>query len=47
MLSVQASVSPGHLAVVLAAAGAVASLVRIVLARRAACHCLAIRATLA
>jgi hypothetical protein len=47
MLSVQASVSPGHLAVALAAAGAAASLVRILLARRAACRCLAIRATLA
>jgi len=47
LLSVQASVSPAHLAVALAAAGAAASLARILLARRAACHCLAIRATLA
>lgn len=47
LLGVQASVSPAHLAPVLAAAGAAASLIRILLARRAASHCLAIRATLA
>jgi hypothetical protein len=47
LLAAQLAATPGKVSPVLAAAAAAASIVRLVLARRAARHCLAIRAGLA
>jgi hypothetical protein len=47
LLAAQLATTPGKLSPVLAAAAAAASLARLLLARRAARHCLAIRASLA
>jgi hypothetical protein len=46
LLAAQLATAPGELSPALAAAAAAASLVRLMLARRAACHCLATRASL-
>ncbi len=46
LLALQLAVAPGKLSPLLAAAAATASLVRLMLARRAARHCLAMRASL-